>query len=241
MVGASRLILLAAAASIPAALSAQGVFDMGMLTNSLSQGVNIRSEEARASRRTFPRLLRTTPSAAVRANPAAALYRPSAAIRQRNLKQFVERTKRLDHAVGADMERAFAKNDIMGQINAQMRGPLGLNPNSVADTMAVYLVTAYYASRGSDDSTPADFRAVARQMSRAVATTPEIARASDAVKQEIAESMMIQGVMTEQNVALIKKTNPRMMPQFRAAVATGAKRTFGMDLTRMRLGPNGLS
>lgn len=227
--------VLAILAAQPA--SAQ-VFDMGALTNSLSQGALIQSEAVRANnQRVFRSLPRASRSGTV--NRAAILYRPSMAVRQRNMRQFVARLSRVDPKSAADMQRTFARRDVVAEIAGAMR-PVGLNPNNVADAMAMYLVAAYYGVRGSVDSKPADYRVVSAQMARAISTTPGFANASDALKQEIAESMLVQALLVDQAIQAAQK-QPSAMPSVKAAIAKGARGAFGFDVTRMRLGPNGLT
>jgi hypothetical protein len=137
------------------------------------------------------------------------------------------------------MERAFARSDPIAEMGGLMR-PVGLNPNNVADAMATYLVTAYYGVRGSTDGEPAEFKAVSAQMARAISANGTFARASDALKQEIAESMLVQAVLANQAVQAAQK-NPSTMPAVKAAIAKGSRAAFGFDVAKMRLGPNGLS
>jgi hypothetical protein len=228
----------AAAMLTPGPASAQGAFNMGMLTNTLSQGGSTQSESVRARTSSVFRSMSRAPRSAT-VNRAAITYRPSSAVRQRNMQQFVERLRRVDPTSAADMQRTFSRRDVVAEIGGAMR-PVGLNPNNVADAMAMYLVTAYYGVRGSVDSKPADFKAVSAQMARAVSTTPGFANASDALKQEIAESMLVQALLVDQAVQAAQK-QPSAMPSIKAAITKGARAAFGFDVSRMQLGPNGLS
>lgn len=233
VLGAVGALLLA-----PAPASAQGAFNMGMLTNTLSQGGSTQSESVRSSSLpVFRSIARTPRSASI--NRAAISYSPSLAVRKRNLAQFVGRLRRVDPTSAAEMERSFARSDPIAEMGGLMR-PVGLNPNNVADAMATYLVTAYYGVRGSTDGEPAEFKAVSAQMARAISANSSFAGASDALKQEIAESMMIQAVLANQAVQAAQK-KPSAMPAIKAAIAKGARAAFGFDVSRMRLGPNGLS
>lgn len=220
----------------PFSASAQGVFNMGMLTNTLSSGTLIQSEETRAAGQSFRSRGPARTTAAI--NPAALSFRPDMAARKRNMAQFVAKIRRVDPASADDLQRALASHDLVAQVGASMR-KAGLNPNNLADAMALYTVIAWYGVRGSDDSKPADFKPVSRQFVRSMGSTPQFARASQATKQELAESMMIQAMMAEQSVTLAKR-QPGVMPQLKQAIDQGARGTFGFDLARMRLGPNGL-
>lgn len=228
---------LSAFAVAPMPALAQGVFNMGMLTNTLSQGANIQSEDARASSLAAFRSMTSAPRTAP-INEAAIRYQPSMAVRARNMKQLVERLRRVDPTSASDLERTLASRDVLAEIAGVMR-PVGLDPNNLADAAATYLVTAYYGVRGSTDGEPAEFKAVSTQIARAVSADPSFAEASDALKQEIAESMLINAVLANQAVQAAQK-QPAAMPAIKAAIAKGAQSAFGFDLTRMRLGPEGL-
>jgi hypothetical protein len=216
---------------------AQGVFDMGALTNSLSQGATIQSETARArTNQIFRPRAQAPQSQAV--DRAALLYRPSMTVRKRNMEQMVERLRRADPAGAADLQRTFASRDIIAEMDRVMR-PVGLRPDNVADAIATYLVTAYYGVRGSTEGEPAEFKAVSAQVARALGTDPTFTGASDASKQEIAESMLVQAVLANQAVQAAQK-QPSAMPAIKAAIGQGTRSSFGMDLTRVRLGADGL-
>ena len=117
--------------------------------------------------------------------------------------------------------------------------PIGLDPNNVADAVAVYLVTAYYGVRGSTDTQPAEYKAVSAQVARALGADPGFTGASDAAKQEIAETMLVHAVLADQAVEAARK-QPSAMPGVKAAIAKGARNAFGLDLAKMQLGPGGL-
>lgn len=216
---------------------AQGVFDMGALTNSLSQGALVQSEAARARTSQIFRPQAGAPRNQT-VNRAALLYRPDLAARKRNMAQIVARLRGVDPAGAADLQRTFASRDLIAEVGGAMR-PQGLNPNNVADAVAVYLVTAYYGVRGSTEGEPHEFKAVSAQVGRALGADPAFTSASDASKQELAESMLVQAVLANQAVQAAQK-QPSAMPAIKAAIGQGTHSSFGMDLTRVRLGPDGL-
>ncbi|KRA68391.1 hypothetical protein ASD89_16195 [Caulobacter sp. Root656] len=221
----------------PLPAMAQGVFDMGALTNTLSQGALVQSETARAgTSQIFGPQAGAPPSQAV--NRAALLYRPDMAARKRNMARIVERLRGVDPAGAADLQRTFASRDLIAEIGGAM-GPQGLNPDNVADAVALYLVTAYYGVRGSTEGEPHEFKAVSAQVGRALSANPAFTSASDASKQEMAESMLVQAVLANQAVQAAQK-QPSAMPAIKAAIDQGTRSSFGMDLTRVRLGPDGL-
>ena len=216
---------------------AQGVFNMGALTNSLSQGAIIESETARARTSQIFRPQAGAPQRQA-VDGAALVYRPSIAVRKRNLAQIVERLRRVDPPGAAGLQDMFATRDPITGIGGVMR-TAGLDPDNVADAIATYLVAAYYGVRGSTEGEPAEFKAVSAQVARALSADPTFTGASDAVKQEMAEGMLVQAMLTAQAVEAGQK-QPSAMPAIKAAIGQGARSSFGMDLTRVRLGPEGL-
>jgi len=216
---------------------AQGVFNMGVLTNSLSQSANTQSETARARTSQIFRP-KAQGSQNYAANPAALVYRPSMVVRKRNMAQIVERLRRVDPLAAADMQRTFANRDPIAEIGRLMQ-PVGLNPDNVADAIAIYLVTAYYGVRGSTEGEPAEFKAVSDQVGGALSADPAFTGAGDAFKQEIAEAMLVQAVLANQAVQAAQK-QPSAMPAIKAAIGQGTRSSFGMDLMQVRLGPHGL-
>lgn len=229
---------LSAFALAPMPALAQGVFNMGMLTNTLAQGANIQSGSARASSLPVFQSITRTPRAAI-VDDQAIRYRPNMAVRTRNMKQLVERLRRVDPTGATDLERTLSRRDLVAEMGSVMR-PVGLDPNNVADAMATYLVTAYYGVRGSTDGEPAEFKAVSGQVARAISADPAFARSSDALKQEIAESMLIHALLANQAIEAAQK-QPAAMPAIKAAIGRGARSAFGLDVAEMRLGPNGLN
>ena len=149
---------LAAFVLFPLSTMAQGVFDMGALTNSLSQSAVIQSETARArTSQIFRPRAQAPQSQAV--DRAAFVYHPNMTVRKRNMARIVERLRRVDPAGAVDLQRTFATRDLIAEIDRLMR-PVGLNPDNVADAIATYLVTTYCGVRGSTEGEPAEFKAV---------------------------------------------------------------------------------
>ncbi|RYZ76706.1 MAG: hypothetical protein EOP06_31040 [Proteobacteria bacterium] len=62
---------------------------------------------------------------------------------------------------------------------------------------------------------------------------------TDAQKQEWADSLLVQALLVDSSVDLAKK-QPALMAQVKANIASGARKTLGFDLNRMRLTNEGL-
>lgn len=230
-----------AATLVPATVTfAQGVFDMGALTNTMAQGAIVKSERERAIRmgQGDPLAGRKSASRKVKINPSVLIYKPSLAARKRNLERFAGRIGVVDPVAAQGLRKAYAKGDPIAQAAPILR-KIGLNPNNVADAMSVYLVTAWHASRGDDKGTPAEYRAVSAQLTRAVASNPSMLRVSNEVKQETAETMILNALLVDASVTDALK-NRSKLPGVRTVVVQGAQRTFGFNLTKLRIGVSGL-
>lgn len=160
-------------------------------------------------------------------------FQPSTRRRQANLAQFVAKMRAVDSKGAAELEKLFASADIIGDIGAGMRKN-GLQPNDVADAYALWWVTAWHASQGRAlDLNSVALSSVRAQAARAIEATGKFGSASDTLRQEMAEALMIQA-------ALVDEANDRMRgdPNQRRALATAVNkgaRGMGLDLTSMTL------
>ncbi|RYG45358.1 hypothetical protein EON79_12845 [bacterium] len=168
---------------------------------------------------------------------ASLLFKTSPAVRKRVVENFVKAATRSDPSTAPALRQTFAKSDPVNYMGGQLR-KAGLNPASVADGMAVYLVQAWHATRGAVAKNPAEFRAVSRQIGQVLLETPGIARAKNETKQEIGESLMLYGGLFEDGV-LAAKADPAQMTQLKSAVVKITRDTFGFDVAKLRLGANG--
>lgn len=214
------------------------VFDMGLLTNTVSQDHNVKAEEERAGSMAQQRLLTPDFSASQPAAPAAALnYERSRERTRRNLAAFVEKTRRVDPAGAAGMEQSFASQDIMNII-AQGLVPLGLRTDNVAHAYAAWWMSAWMAANDpAASSSPEQAQAVARQAADALRATSGFAEMTNAQKQEMAEVYLVQAAMIDAAVDQAAGDAARLR-DVAASVRQGAMAS-GMDLGRMRLTRSG--
>jgi hypothetical protein len=174
---------------------------------------------------------------AVRIDPAALRYRPSIAQRKKNFAQFVAKTRQKDPDTAAKMEKLFATTDVIEQMRPGLTA-LHLSVDNLADAYTLWWIDAWQASRGVSDNLPvATIETVKAQAARALLATPELARATDATKQEMAESFFIQASMIESYMEKAKGNAP-LLRQIAGAVRQGA-RGAGLDLDAMNLTPRG--
>jgi len=172
--------------------------------------------------------------------PIDTRYRPDPAVRERDLAHFVERTRAVDPDTAAELEHSFATRDVIGEIAGALR-KYGLDANDAADATTAYILTAWYGVRGRDDDpAPGEIRAVRAQIASAMAATPAFASASDAMRQELSEAMLIHTLLAGQAVTAVKN-DPDKLAQVTDAIGRGARATFGFDLKQVGLGEHGLT
>lgn len=234
---ASILVAVALSTSVRAPVaSAQGVFDPGVLTVTLGMDVLGQSEGKRAhgtrgkhsSAHKRPVLRGTT------------RFRPSMALRKRNLAQFITRLRSVNPQVAASLQSDFAKTDPIEARSSALRQTFGLHTNDVADMMTVDLVTAWYGIRGSTwTALRPQVRGVREQVRRALLSLPAFVSASDATKQQVAEEMLMQTVMFDAFVTA-SKGKPAQMAKIKGVINQNVQSAFHLDLSKLKLTNNGL-
>jgi len=164
-------------------------------------------------------------------------YAPSKARRAANLAAFVQKTRAVDPGGAADLQKVFAEGDFIERIGALI-APAGLHIDNVADAYALWWITAWQAAHGRyDETTPALAAAVRGQAVRAISATGEMALASDAQKQELAEALWVQTALVEVAVEQAKG-DPSRLRQIGDAVRQGAK-GMGLNLDTIDLTSRG--
>lgn len=164
-------------------------------------------------------------------------YTPSKARRTANLARFVEATRRTDPATAATMQKQFASGDFIEKIGEALARH-GMRVDDLSDAYTVWWITAWQATKGSSaETSQATNQAVRRQAAAALGEIGAVARASDAAKQELAESLFIQTVLIEAMVEQ-SKGDPARLDALAAAVNQGA-RGMGIDLSTMELTERG--
>ena len=221
---------------------AQGVFDMGALTNTMAQGAIVKSERERAARRhSSKRRTRTRRYGSTTRLSRLMLgtFTQSAAVRKRSIDTFLAKMRVIDPKNAPSLEKTLATQTPFTKVGQKL-ATYGLKTNNIADPMAVYLVVSWLGTRGkNDDPSKAQLLGVRNQMARAIADTPAVRSLTNAQKQEMADSFLLQAMIIDGSISVAKK-QPSQMPQTKAAIATGARSTFGFDLNALNLTSNGL-
>ncbi|MBX7482743.1 DUF6683 family protein [Qipengyuania qiaonensis] len=212
------------------------VFDMGMLTNTVSQDHNVKSEQRRAGGAS-KLLLSPDPAVSAPRLPETVLrYDPSVDQRTANFASFVKRTRRTDPQAAADLEQNVSPK-IIQQIDQSIQ-PYGLSAYNLADAYAVWWVTAWDAVFDpTNQATRSQMQAVRRQAANAILVIPEFGNLTNAQKQELAEAYLLHAsiIMTYIDYA---QANPEKQGEVASNIKQGALKS-GMDLDGMVLTEGG--
>lgn len=170
-------------------------------------------------------------------NSANLNYLPSLQLRKGNYAKFVEITRANDPIAAADLETLFASTDVVATIGDGLQS-YELRIDNLADVYTVYWITAWEAAnRIKIPSSKAQSQAVQKQVVSALRTVKALQTATDAMKQELAESLLVQAVIMEVGVEQAN-ANPELQQKISAAIKQGA-RTVGLDLEAVTLTETG--
>ena len=217
------------ASQIASPVMAQGVFDMGALTNSISTSANTQAEAARAGQ------VVTGPSTA---SLAKLNYRASLDVRKQNIKVFLDGLRGLNPDVAGEFEKVFAQVDVIDEIGKAI-APYGMKTDNMADAYTVYFLNAWMAANGrTDQNTPEQIAGVQKMAANALGSTPDMLKLDDAKKQQFSEGLMIQGFLFD---AMLQATasDPVALAKVKADTKAGAKE-MGIDVDLFELTPAGL-
>lgn len=165
-------------------------------------------------------------------------YRPDPARRRANLARFVDNSRAADPQGAETLAALFAQGDLIERMRPEL-AKYGLVIDNVADAYAVWWINAWLASRGShDDISAATAAAVRRQVVQSMtASTPALATAGDAAKQDMAEALLVQGVLLASALEQAKGDREQEAALSRAAVQGASG--MGLDLSAMTLTEKG--
>lgn len=223
---------------------AQGVFDMGTLTNTLSIDHVTQSERKRAqrqgSRRSASSKATISPNVSNKSSRLTLMEFPqSAALRKRNLANFVAGARRADPRNAAQIQQLFAAQDAFKLTDTWMK-QYGLKSNRLADTLAVYLTTSWLVARGSNaDPSKAQILGVRNQMARALTNAPAFKRVSGTGKQALADNLLLQSFLFSAYLDAAK-VRSELKEQTRQMAVLSVRNSFGLDIQALKLTAQGL-
>lgn len=235
----TRFILLVAALCGAAPAGAQ-VMALSPTTMIGYAGTSAAGQQARRQlgSRLATRAVRPTASG-LSSTPAAAAslrYRPDAAVRQQVYGRAIAQIERSSPGDAALVRRQLTSGAVRREVSAFL-GRYGMSADDVADTTALYLASAWLASRGSaGNPSAAQMRGLRAQVA---ASMGPIAQAGNATKAEIAEANIVQTAFTS-NAANDAAKDPSYAPKVRAAVVKAVRDAYQMDLSQLDLTAQGL-
>lgn len=162
-------------------------------------------------------------------------FKPSAQVRQKALTTFVEGFRGQSPEAADQLAQAFQQEDLFASIEGQVKALYGLGINDVADTWAVYWSYVWLLGQGnSADPTKAQVLGLRKQFHKLLGSIPEIASASEARKQELADAMTLQLLL----LSIVTETY-RNEPENLKAFAVPLSQQLGLDVTRLDLTDEG--
>jgi hypothetical protein len=208
--------------------NAQGVFDMGALTNTLTTNAGT----AQSS---------TPPSpAATKATLEALSFKPSAELRAQNLNKFIGILKQSSPEVGAQLEQGLAGVDLFGEMEKGL-SPLGLRVDNMGDAMVAYWLSSWMAANGrTDDPTVEQIAGTRTMLANTLGRVPEITKLSDADKQSSADAMLLQLFFNEAMLEAVA-SDPAALAKVRGDIKAGVKEAGGLDVDQFIMTPTGLA
>lgn len=166
-------------------------------------------------------------------------YRPNLSVRRRTVATWMAKTRAANPQIAANLKRDLRGRDPIVAISSNI-GRYGLRTDDLADVVAVYLVSSWQGMRGEVNDPPlAPMRAARAQIHRVLSSNRRFASASNATKQQLAESLLLQMVVDDQSVRLAKG-NPAQMARAQSSIRQNVIRVLKIDLAKMKLTNQGL-
>jgi hypothetical protein len=213
--------LFIAITAYPSISRAQGVFDLGALTNTLTVGTSDKT---------------TTAAPIV---PAATFtFQPSPEVRRQNVANFVKAMREVNADAAGQMEQAFATMDVIDEIGKGV-APFGLRNDNIVDAYTVYLINAWMASNGRTDVNTKEQADGTRNMVLATfSAAPDLQKLTQIDKQKFAEALLLQAFLYD---AMLQATasDPAALARVKNETKAGAK-AMGIDVDQFDLTANGL-
>lgn len=231
-----------------AAHATYGAFDMGALTGTLSQDHVTKSEEARArAGGQSPGLPISSLSQSIarqtRGLPApdavSASYRPSQAVRARLAEIMAEGAEQRQPGTAAEMRELVLSKKALDEFQ-RVAGQMGLRTNDAADALAFYMLAQWgVANDYRAEITPVQVAAVRQQARSAFATIADQLD-TDALRQEFAEMLAIQGtIMAGVHEAAVRAGDSVVLQRYADLAREGGRQLFTIDPTRIALTDQG--
>ena len=134
----------------------------------------------------------------------------------------------------------LAGHDLIGLLGTAI-APHGLKTDNVADAFTAWLMINHGLVTGDDsDPTPAQVDGTRKLTTNALMAMPDLVASSDADKQAMADSLLLQALLNQMMIDALKQANPAGVSVAQDEIRT-ATRDMGLDLDLLEMTPNGLA
>jgi hypothetical protein len=179
------------------------------------------------------------PGAVPAASAKVALtYTPSLSRRNANIQNFVAANRAVNPALGAELERVFAANDIIATMGREI-DVYGLRIDNIADAFTVYWITSWEIAHGlgRSETNKATVLRVKEQVEHMMRSSRGFAAATEAERQEMSETWFLQAALLSPLPQLAADE-----PSLAKLIANNVRKTAlasGLDLDAMTLTEQG--
>lgn len=219
---------LAAALLLAAPLArAQGVFNMGTLTNTLSIPTDSKGSGAAT----------TTKKTTATSRP----YTPTPALRQQTVQAYADRLRPSDPTTAQVTLDTFGPGRVdYGQEYRSMLAGTGLRENDAVDAMAMYMLVGYAIVHNVRDSkaiTPTMARGLRNQVASTAGGSAAFAAPGGAAK--LGEEIKLQAVVLQYGWEGAIKAGT--LPAYSQRIADMFRREYNLDMSQLKLTNQGLA
>jgi hypothetical protein len=243
---AGLIWIIAVAAIATSPVEAQGVFDMGVLTNTVSvpTGGGARRAPTRPTERSFTpgetaihSISGAFGKSPVRGEDIRLAYTPTTALRRAALEGYISRIRRERPEAARVMAAQFAKNDYTKVYHDMMQGST-LRENDAVDTVTAYTLLGWQIANEHRDEIPdRQFEAVRRQIAPQLAASPRIA--DPRIRASLGEEMKLLYITVLAGWQSAGKEGNS--ERYSDGIAAMFKRQSGRDLRAIKLTDAGFS
>lgn len=170
---------------------------------------------------------------------AAALnFKVSPVVRQKAINTFVAQISEGSPEAGAEWNKLFKGTDVFAEVDKQVKAMFGLSSTNLADTWAVYWSYAWLMTQSrTDDPSKAQVVGLRNQFQPILRALPSVAALTDAQKQEMSDTLLLQVVLFGA-LAEAWKDDQASRDEFGAGLRGGTQE-LGLDLGAVTLSEQG--
>lgn len=183
--------------------------------------------------------LATQPGTSLAQSASATRFNRDPALLEAKERKLVELTRAQNPAMAQALEQAFS-GDLIAQLEPQLR-QVALDPSDMADMTTVYWINAWEGANGLFGRQPdrALVQGAREQIAGVLAKNPGLSRMTDAQKQDVADTMIIQGLLVDARMQAAAKQPAPQRQQLSDAIAAEAQQILKTDLRAVTLTPQG--